>query len=409
MFAASVNQLRVRHGHEHHRVTYVELFFDLVFVFAVTQLSHGLLKHLTPIGALQTGLLMVAVWWAWIDTAWITNWLDPKRPAVRMLLFALMLAGLVMSSSIPRAFEDRALPLALAYVGMQVGRNLFMLWCLKLHDLVNYRNFLRITIWHGAAAPFWILGCLVNDPISRLGVWAAAVGIESLAPIVGFRVPGLGRSTTADWTVEGAHMAERCGLFVIIALGESILTIGVSFADLAWAAETIAAFVVSFLGSVAMWTVYFNIGAERSSQVIASSADPGALARSGYTYLHILIVAGIIVAAVADELVLRHPNGHDGHTDADTGLAILGGPALYLVGNMLFKRLSAPTTPLSHLVGLALLALLVPATAIATPLVLSAGTTAILIAVAIWEWLSLRNTDKAVAAPHEQRARINPH
>lgn len=116
MLSARTSHLRVRHGQEHYRVTFVELFFDLVFVFAVTQLSHGPLKHLTPLDALQTGLLMIAVWWAWIDTAWITNWLDPRRPAVRLLLFALMLAGLVMSSSIPRAFEDRGLSLALAYV-----------------------------------------------------------------------------------------------------------------------------------------------------------------------------------------------------------------------------------------------------------------------------------------------------
>jgi low temperature requirement protein LtrA len=400
MFASSANQLRVRQGHEHHRVTFVELFFDLVLVFAVTQLSHGLLKHLTPVGALQTGLLMVAVWWAWIDTAWITNWLDPRRPAVRMMLFGLMLAGLVMSSSIPRAFEDRALPFALAYVAMQVGRNLFMLWCLKRHDSANYRNFLRITTWHAAAAPFWILGCFVNEPTSRLGLWTLAVGIESIAPIAGFWVPGLGRSTTADWAVEGAHMAERCGLFVIIALGESILIIGASFADLAWNTTTVAAFVVSFIGSVAMWTVYFNIGAERSSQVIATSDDPGALARSGYTYLHIPIVAGIIVVAVADELVLRHPGGHDGHTGFATALAILGGPALYLLGNALFKRLSAPNIPLSHIAGLGLLALLAPAAAITTPLALSVGTTAILIVVAVWEWLSIGGRHPADAPSH---------
>src|SRR3954462_802804 len=104
MFASTSN-LRVREDGAHHRVTFVELFFDLVFVFAVTRLSHGLLEHLTVMGTLQTGLLMIAVWWAWIDTAWITNWLDPERPAVRMLLFALMLAGLVMSAAIPKAFE----------------------------------------------------------------------------------------------------------------------------------------------------------------------------------------------------------------------------------------------------------------------------------------------------------------
>jgi low temperature requirement protein LtrA len=385
MFAARTSHLRVRRGHEHSRVTYVELFFDLVFVFAVTQLSHGLLEHLTPLGAAQIGLLMVAVWWTWIDTAWITNWIDPERPAVRLLLTALMLAGLVLSASIPQAFGDRAVPFALAYVTMQGLRDLFMLWALRRHDAVNYRNFLRIALWHGVAVPLWIVGSLVAGP-SRIVVWALAVGIESIAPMVGFWVPRLGRSSTAEWTVEGGHMAERCGLFVIIALGESILITGATFAGLRWTAEHVGAFLVAFVGSVAMWAVYFNIGAERASRLIASSDDPGRLARSGYTYIHILIVAGIIVAAVGDELALHHPRGH---ADADVMAAIIGGPALYLAGNLLFKRLSAPNTPLSHIVGLGLLVVLIPVGKTTTPLVLASATTAILIIVAAWEWMSL--------------------
>ncbi len=151
MLGARANHLRGKSEHGHHRVTYVELFFDLVFVFAITQLSHSLLEHLTPLGALQTALLMIAVWWAWIDTAWITNWLDPDRASVRLLLFALMLAGLVLSASIPKAFADRAVPFALAYVSMQAARNLFMLWALRRHDHGNFLNFLRITIWHAAS------------------------------------------------------------------------------------------------------------------------------------------------------------------------------------------------------------------------------------------------------------------
>ena len=116
MFAARNNYLRIRHGHEHHRVTFVELFFDLVFVFAITQLSHGLLHHLTPLGAFETALLMIAVWWCWIDTAWVTNWIDPEKPPARLLLFGLMLGGLVLAASIPKAFEERALAFAGAYV-----------------------------------------------------------------------------------------------------------------------------------------------------------------------------------------------------------------------------------------------------------------------------------------------------
>ena len=182
-------------------------------------------------------------------------------------------------------------------------------------------------------------------------------------------------------------MAERCSLFVIIALGESILITGATAAGLPWSMENGAAFVVAFMGSVAMWAVYFNIGAERASRLIASSDDPGRLARSGYTYIHILIVAGIILAAVGDELVLQHPSGH---ASAGAVATIVGGPALYLAGNALFKRLSAPYLPLSHLAGLGLLALLVPAGLYVPPLVLAAGATAVLIVVVIWEWMSLR-------------------
>lgn len=386
MIASSRNHLRQRGSHESGRVTYVELFFDLVFVFAVTQLSHGLLHHLSLLGALETGLLMMAVWWVWIYTSWITNWLDPERGPVRLMLFVLMAAGLVLSASIPTAFGERGLPFAIAFVFMQVGRSLFMLWALKRHDDGNYRNFQRITAWLCVSGIFWIAGGL-SEPHARLFLWAIAVAIEYVSPAVGMWVPGLGRSTTADWQIDGGHIAERCALFVIIALGESVLVTGATFAELAWSPTTITAFAVTFIGSVAMWAVYFNIGAERASHQIARSDDPGRLGRSGYTYLHILIVAGIIVSAVADELVLSHPLGH---TDLKTLLVIVGAPALYLLGTASFKSLTAPNVPLSHLIGLGLLALVASAAMVASPLALSAGTAASLIVVAIWEWASLK-------------------
>jgi low temperature requirement protein LtrA len=381
--AASTNHLRTRGAHA--RVTFIELFFDLVFVFAVTQLSHGLLEHLTPLGALQTAILMLAIWWAWIDNAWITNWLDPDRAPVRILLFALMFGGLVVSVSIPKAFADRGMAFGLAYAAVEITPKLFMLWALKHHDPGNHRNFVRITCWRGLAAALWAAGGFA-DPQLRLVIWAFALAVDTGAPIVGFYVPGLGRSTTADWTVEGSHFAERCGLFIIIALGESILITGATFSGTAWTGATIAAFANAFAGSAAMWVIYFNIGAERSGHAIASSTDPGRLARSGYTYLHIPIVAGIILAAVADELVLHHPGGH---TEAKAAAAILGGPALYLAGNALFKRQTASWMPLSHTIGLGLLALLILAVPYLPPLALSAAATAVLILVGVWEWVSL--------------------
>jgi low temperature requirement protein LtrA len=386
MTGGNHNLLRARGGEENKKVTFVELFFDLVFVFAVTQLSHSLAAHLTLAGVVQTTLLLVAMWWAWINTSWVTNWLDPEKTPVRLMLFGLMLAGLVLSTSIPQAFGPKALAFATAYACMQVGRCLFMLWALRGHSPANFRNFQRITAWLTLSSTFWIAGGF-GDGSTRLSLWALALFLETLAPSVGFWTPGLGRSTTADWDVEGSHMAERCGLFVIIALGESILVSSAKFADLPWSAEIVAAFLVAFLGAVAMWWIYFNIGAETGSRRITDSSDPGRLARLAYTYMHLPLVAGIIVAAVGDELVLAHPTGH---TDVKTAAVLLAGPALYLLGNLLFKRATANRPALSHIVGLALLAMLVPVTPGLQPLAFSALTTLVLVIVAVWETLSLR-------------------
>jgi low temperature requirement protein LtrA len=386
--------LRSRDGHT--RVTYVELFFDLVFVFAVTQLSHSLLEHLTLGGAAQTLFLLLAVWWVWMYTCWFTNWLDPDRPAVRTMMFALMLAGLVLSASIPHAFDSRGLVFAGAYVFMQLARTFFTLAAMRGRDDRNFRNFRRIVCWLLLSAVFWIAGGLA-DGYGRAALWIAALAIEYVGPVVGFVVPGLGRSTTADWRVDGAHMAERCALFVIIALGESILVTGATAVSLPATLANACAFAVAFLGSVAMWWIYFNIGAERGSREFAAASDPGRIGRAVYTYFHIPIVAGIVVCAVADELVIAHP---DGHVEPAAAVVLLGGPALYLLGNLFFKRASAKNYPLSHLVGLALLAVLAPFYALLPLLALGSATTAVLIVVAVWETRSLRSQARRPAAAH---------
>jgi low temperature requirement protein LtrA len=391
--ARAPSLLRVRHEHEHSRVTFVELFFDLVFVFAVTQLSHSLVEHLTLLGLLQAALLLMAVWWVWIYTSWATNWLDPATTPVRLMLFALMLAGLVLSTSIPKAFSSMGLVFAGAYVFMQVGRCLFMLRALQHHSPGNYRNFQRITCWLVLSAAFWIAGGFAEGQW-RLWLWLVALAVEYVSPSVYFWTPGLGRSSTADWDVEGMHMAERCGLFIIIALGESILVTGTKFASQPWTAISVAAFLVAFVGSVAMWWIYFNIGAERASRTISRSRDPGRVARLAYTYLHLPLVAGIILAAVGDELVLAHPTGH---TDAKTAAVLIGGPALYLLGNLVFKRTTAASPAFSHSIGLGLLVLLIPVSTLVQPLTFGAATTAVLVLVATWETLSFRPRHQAAA------------
>lgn len=383
--------LRGRGSHDSGKVGMVELFFDLVFVFAVTQLSHSLLAHLSIGGAVQVALMMVAVWWVWIFTSWITNWLDPEKLPVRLGLFGLMIAGLLLSSSIPKAFTDHGLMFAGAFVFMQVGRTLFAIWAVRGEARNMTRNFQRILAWLVLSGVFWIAGAFLQGD-QRLACWALALLIELISPSLYFWVPGLGRSTLEDWNVEGNHMAERCGLFVIIALGESLLVTGATFAELDLSLQGVTAFVVAVLGSIAMWWVYFDSGAERAHHRIAHSTDPGRQARIAYTYLHVLIVAGVIVSAVADELVLTHP---DHASDAGI-LAIIAGPWLFLLGNALFKWVMADRLlpPLSHLVGLALLMLLLPLALnhLFSALVLGALTTMVVMLVAAWETVALRES-----------------
>jgi len=371
------------------RVGFVELFFDLVFVFAVTQLSHGLIAHLTPLGVIETAMLLLSIWWVWVFTAWATNWLDVETMPVRILLFSLMGCGLLMSLSLPQAFGARGGVFVAAFLAVQIGRPLFMLVALWRNNPHNFRNFQRMLAWVLASAPLWIAGALAEHE-ARLWWWAAALAIDYAGPFCLFYVPGLGRSATEDWDVEGLHLAERCGLFVIIALGESILITGATFADVPWQTAQIGGFASAFLGTIAMWWIYFNVGAERASHTISHHRDPGRMARLAYTYLHLPIVAGIIVTAAADELVLAHPLAHGGGLVA---ALILGGPALYLMGNIAFKRTNAAHMPLSHLIGLGLLAAVALLEWHAVPVVLSLASTLVLILVAAWETIAWRRRD----------------
>jgi low temperature requirement protein LtrA len=372
---------------QHSRVTYAELFFDLVFVFAVTQISHTLLGRFTPLGALQTTLLFLAVWWVWVYTSWITNWLNPELTPVRVLLFALMLGGLVLSTSIPKAFESRGLWFAAAYAAMQVGRTIFLLASVPPGRPAVRMNAIRILVWLSMSAIFWIAGGLAEGH-SRLALWTMALAIEYISPAARFWIPKYGASSFEDWTVEGGHMAERCAGFIIIALGESIVVTGATFADLAWTAETVVAFVSAFIGSLAMWWIYFHKGAEAGSEQISKSGEPARLARLAYTYLHMPIVAGIILSAVADELVLQHPGGH---SDLKTVLSAIGGPLLFLLGTILFKHTIRGWLQLSHIVGIIALGILAWFASALSPLMLSILTTAIMIMVAAWESISLRS------------------
>ena len=370
---------------QHSRVTYAELFFDLVFVFAVTQISHTLLGRLTSLGLVQTTMLFLAVWWVWVYTSWITNWLNPELTPVRVLLFLLMLGGLVLSTSIPKAFESRGMWFALAYAAMQVGKTVFLWVSTPAWRSTARMNAVRITTWLSVSAVFWIAGGFAEGH-SRMALWAIALAIEYISPAARFWIPKYGASSMADWVIEGGHMAERCAGFIIIALGESIVVTGATFADLPWTIGTVGAFASSFVGAIAMWWFYFHRGAEAGSEQISKSSEPGRLARLAYTYLHMPIVAGIIISAVADELVLTHPAEH---SDLKTVLSAIGGPMLFLIGTILFKHTFRGFLQLSHGAGIVMLAILAWFATALSPLTLSLLTSAIMILVAVWESISL--------------------
>jgi low temperature requirement protein LtrA len=382
--------LRDRAGTQ--RVTNIELFFDLVYVFAVTQLSGHLLSSPTAGGAVQTALLLALVWQVWEYTTWLTNWLDPDRMAVRLLLVALMLISLAMSAALPKAFAGLGLVVGGAYAVMQIGRSVFMVIVLRGNRLRT--NFERILAWCTVSGAFALAGGFAHGRVREV-LWLLAAGIDVAGAATGFVTPRLGRSRTSDWDIEGGHFAERCQAFILIALGESIVRIGEALYEReSVGAAAVAAFVVAFTGAVTLWWLYFDRSAEAAAGVIAASRDPGRLGRSAYHWIHPVMVAGIIVVAAADQIVVRDP---DSVASVAAAWMILGGPALFLAGHAAFKWEVWRVVPWGRLAGIAVLALLAPLARLMPELGLAACAAAVVIAVAVSDHLPRRARGRSPA------------
>jgi low temperature requirement protein LtrA len=358
-------------------VTVVELFFDLVYVFAVTQLSHRILDDPSVRGVAQAAFLLLVVWWAWINTIWMANWFDPDSPSIRAVLTAGMLASLLMAAAIPGALGAQGLLFAGGYVVLQVGRNTAAVLHLPRGD--RHRDvFARLVAWSAASGALWLAGAALPDD-RRLLLWAPALALELSAPVAGYWLPGRGRAVTTDYDIEGMHFAERCQLFIIIALGESIVVTGATASAAGLAASVLACLVVAFVETAALWWVYFGATAEHAHAAMHSSDDPGRLARDAYTYGHLPIVAGIIATAVGQDLLIAHP--HEALHGVGLGM-VLGGPALFLLGEAAFRWRITGTWSRERLAALGLLVLLLPLAAHVSVLALSAIATAVLIALA---------------------------
>ena len=359
-------------------VTPVELFFDLVYVFAITQLSHLILEDPSLRGVAQAGFLLLVVWWAWIYTMWMANWFDPGSPSIRAVLTTAMLASLVMAAALPGAFGEHGLLFAGAYVALQLGRNTAA--ALHLPRGVRLRDvFERLIVWSAASGALWLAGAALPEE-QRLLLWGPALALELAAPAAGYWLPGRGRGVSTDWDVEGNHFAERCQLFIIIALGESIVVTGATAADAGLGPTVLLCLVVAFVETAALWAVYFGATAEHARAEMSTCDDPGRLARDAYTYGHLPIVAGIIATAVGQDLLIAHPQ------DALHGVGIamvLGGPALFLFGESLFRRRITAAWNRERLAATGLLILLAPLAVHVSALLLSAIATTVLAAIAL--------------------------
>ena len=378
--ATPIRHLRPRGDGGTQQTTTVELFFDLVYVFAVTQLSHQILDDLSVAGVARAAFLLLIVWWAWIYTTWMANWFDPASPAVRAVLTAVMLGSLLMAAALPEAFGEQGLLFAGSYVALQVGRNAAAAWLLKRRHRLR-EVFERLVVWSAASGVLWLAGATL-DGDQRLVLWIPALALELAAPAAGYWLPRRGRAATTDYDIEGGHFAERCQLFIIIALGESIVVTGATASAAGLTSTVVVCLVVAFIQTAALWWLYFGATTEQARITLSTCDDPGRLARDAYTYLHLPIVAGIIATAVGTDLLIAEPH----HALHGVGLAMmLGGPVLFLVGESLFAWRMTGTTNVTRVAVAGFLVLLVPIGGQISALLLGMTIAALLTALVLWE------------------------
>jgi low temperature requirement protein LtrA len=381
--AASVAQhLRPRTG-EPQETTPVELFFDLVYVLAITQLSHLLITtQLSWVSMGHMVFLLLVVWWAWIYTTWMVNWLDPGSTPVRMVIILVGLASLLMAAALPEAFTRHGFLFAAAYVGLQVGRNLGGALLLRREHPLG-ETFRRLLIWSLVAGVLWLAGALLPGS-ERLWLWGPALLVELLAPLVWYWLPGQGRLTDVGHPVDGAHFAERCQGFIIIALGESIVVTGATAAQAGLTAAAVGGLAIGFLETSALWWLYFGEVAFHSRRQMRDSEDATSMARDAYTYLHLPIIAGVILSAVGTDYLIAAPGRNLSPGQAAVTLA---GPIVYLAGELGFRqRMVHRGNPKRVLVIVVLLVLGAIATRVPV-FVLALLVTALLTALGVWEYL----------------------
>jgi low temperature requirement protein LtrA len=380
IFASSV-----RAPSESRAVTPLELFFDLVYVFAVGQLSHHLVEHFDLRTGIETLVLALAVVYAWYMTAWLSNWLSPEHRPVQALLVTIMLASLLMSSAIGDAFADRAWLFVVPYVVIQVGRPAFATVTFTRGS--NQRiHFVNVVAWELGISVLWVAGALAEGD-ARLALWAIAVVLTYVGVAFYHPVPGrpshlaapIGPDAAgARSGLSGEHLLERLRLFFLIALGETLLTTGSAFAGEPLEVGPVVAFINSFVASVALWYCYFQRAEGEGIRASATSADPSGVAATGTQALTLMVLA-LIAIAVGDQFAIAHPNAEP---TAGYLVVTFGGPALFLLGQLYFMQRVGAQGLRVRALGILALAVLAVATSGTSLLFAAITATIVLLAVA---------------------------
>lgn len=329
----------------------LELFFDLVFVLAITQCTALMAVQPTWAG-LTRGLLVLAVlWWAWTAYAWLTSVIDPEADATRITMFTAMSAMLVASLCVPQAFGDLALTFAFAYGAVRVIQ--IVLFVLASPDDADLRRSVTSLATSTAVAVALLTGAAFADGVAQGALWLLAIVLDVGGPFL---------FGSAGWRLVPGHFAERHGLVLIIALGESIVAIGVGAEHVEVDGPVIAVAVLGVFLAAALWWLHFDVVALATERRL-SAMEPGrarnALARDAYSYVHLLLVAGIVLVALGLKTVIAHVSDP---LPIEIGSALVGGVALYLIGHVLFRWRFARTINRERLGVAVLLALLVPLT-----------------------------------------------
>jgi len=307
------------------RVKPLELFFDLVFVFGLTQVTTMLSDDPTWGGLLRGVLVLGAIWWAWAAYAWLTNTLNPEEGIVRIAMFGVMAAMLIAALAVPEAFDEHGVIFGVAYLVVRAMHlALYALAARGDHDLLGaVLRFIPSSTISGAL----ILTAAFTEGDLRIALWVIALAVDYLGALVG---------RGAGWHLSPGHFAERHGLIVIIAIGESIVALGVGATGTPLSAGVIAAAIVGITVAAALWWTYFDWVSIVTEQQLrrATGTQQAELARDAYSYLHFLMVAGIVLFAVGLKKTLAD---YDGHLGAVLATALCGGLALYLLAHVLLR------------------------------------------------------------------------